>query len=1142
MKGIIAFFKQKWLIELVGIVALCVLIWFLGPKFAYDKKAPLELEINRVWGILSVIAAWFVYNMALKIRANKKDQQLMADLVAPKVDSTRAAMGETEKEEAVIVEQKLEKGLKFLKKTLSKNRFDRKYIYELPWYVIIGSPGCGKTTLLYNSGLHFSVSQHLGEDEISGVGGTRNCTWMFSDSAIFLDTAGRWTTQDSHRSVDEAGWKAFLKKIKQFRPRRPVNGVLVTMSMDDLLKLSEEDRYHHAKAIRKRIAELYKELGVQFPIYILFTKCDLVAGFTEFFAKLKQEERSQVWGETFQDADLKNTNQNIIRFESNFEKLLHRLDRLTFRRIQEERDIQRRSLVLDFPQQMKLLKPAIRGFLRDAFRTDKFEEFSPLIRGVYFTSATQEGAPIDRVMSFLAATYGIDRQKPSVFKGRGKSFFITRLLKEVVLKEADLVGTDPKFERRRGNLQWATMGFFIILFCVLTFLWQRSYSNNKIALKNVEQQIKKYEDLENLRKVPLKTTAGNVMDRYLFKRLDIMQKIDYDQNKGLMGLGLYQGNKMRAGVEWVYRDLLEKRLLPDVKECLQDSLENRIEDQLWGSKGKHVDVLPDLLKIYMLLGQPGQRDLKQKTLQSHSDWIKCFDNEPQIENQLKMHLNNLLDEPLIEPDDTLIAKVKRELKRQPLDDQIYQSLRSEAKNYVDDIRLINVLRPYGNQVFSNLNDLSIPGFYTYKGYNEFFKIYGLKSVQKKLEENRKLGMYSQGHIPDPSQLWKDLQKKYFDNYEKIWLSMLSSLKIKVATGDNDLIRLMGSLSDEKDTPLRPLLELVKENTTLNRGQTLKNSLASEGARALEKRFKDLNDLVTKVDSSPPPLDSIIKSLSKVQDILKQMRSDSESFKNIRDGESDPFKAAGLDVESQPEPFNGWMSSLISSSVNIANANTKSELNERWRTEVYEPYKEGIQGCYPISKKSSCNVELLDFINFFKPNGRMDQFFKTQIKPLLNNQTLKFSKNILKQFQLADIIRKTFFASGGSNPQIQFELTPIDLDKRVRNFKMNLEGQEIEYHFNRPKISIFEWPGPKPNVGVRIIFQFNNRKDVIQTKEGPWAWFKILDEATIQSRKSNEYTVTFNVGGYYMTYKLQPRSAYHLFKFKEYQQFSLPKSL
>ncbi len=120
-------------------------------------------------------------------------------------------------------------------RALKQKRRSGHSLYELPWYVIIGAPGSGKTTALINSGLHFPLEQRSGKGALRGVGGTRNCDWWFTDEAIFLDTAGRYTTQDSDANADSAGWAEFLKLLQKYRKRRPVNGVILTISAQDLM-------------------------------------------------------------------------------------------------------------------------------------------------------------------------------------------------------------------------------------------------------------------------------------------------------------------------------------------------------------------------------------------------------------------------------------------------------------------------------------------------------------------------------------------------------------------------------------------------------------------------------------------------------------------------------------------------------------------------------------------------------------------------------------------------------------------------------------------------------------------------------------------------------------------------------------------
>src|SRR5207249_8737938 len=129
-----------------------------------------------------------------------------------------------------------------------------------------------------------------------GVGGTRNCDWWFTDEAVFLDTAGRYTTQQSDRDVDTGAWKGFLRLLKKSRPRRPVNGVFVTISVADLLQHAPREAEQHAEALRARVQELYQELGVRLPIYVLVTKTDLLAGFSQFFAAIGKDEPGPAWG------------------------------------------------------------------------------------------------------------------------------------------------------------------------------------------------------------------------------------------------------------------------------------------------------------------------------------------------------------------------------------------------------------------------------------------------------------------------------------------------------------------------------------------------------------------------------------------------------------------------------------------------------------------------------------------------------------------------------------------------------------------------------------------------------------------------------------------------------------------------------
>src|SRR5215471_15544340 len=283
-----AFLKSRTFLVVLGLILVALLIWFFGPYFAFGVYKPLESEIARIVAILLVVIAVVAIEVLKRVRANRASDKLMAGVVA----QTHA---ERPSAEAAQLRERFENAVATLKQT----RRGGHSLYDLPWYVIIGAPGSGKTTALVNSGLNFPLEQRSGKAALRGVGGTRNCDWWFTDEAVFLDTAGRYTTQDSDAASDSAGWAEFLSLLKTYRKRRPINGVILTISAQDLMVQGHSGREAYVAAARRRLNELNKELQIQLPVYVMVTKCDLVAGFTEYFDDFEKEGRAQVWGVTF---------------------------------------------------------------------------------------------------------------------------------------------------------------------------------------------------------------------------------------------------------------------------------------------------------------------------------------------------------------------------------------------------------------------------------------------------------------------------------------------------------------------------------------------------------------------------------------------------------------------------------------------------------------------------------------------------------------------------------------------------------------------------------------------------------------------------------------------------------------------------
>ena len=177
---------------------------------------------------------------------------------------------------------------------------------------------------------------------------------------------------------------------------------------------------------------------------------------------LGKEERQQVWGFTFALDDGKSPQGPMAGYDEEFELLQERLYQRLLERVHKEPDIDRRSLIFSFPTQMAALKQVSQEFLDQIFRPTRYED-RPLLRGVYFTSGTQEGTPIDRLMGVMASTFGLDRKRLSAFSGAGRSYFLTRLLREVVFQEAGIVSRNRRVERMRVIIGWASLSLATIV-------------------------------------------------------------------------------------------------------------------------------------------------------------------------------------------------------------------------------------------------------------------------------------------------------------------------------------------------------------------------------------------------------------------------------------------------------------------------------------------------------------------------------------------------------------------------------------------------------------------------------------------------------------------------------------------------------
>jgi type VI secretion system protein ImpL len=1175
MKSTSEILFSRWFLSFVGTMLLAILVWFFGPLVPVLESSLVRLAI-----VVVMVVLWAGVNLLLDMLKRRRDIALTAGLTEAADDQGAVARAE----EAAALRDKLTTALALLKRAHGK----RGYLYEQPWYAIIGPPGAGKTTALLNAGLRFPLAAEMGQDAVAGVGGTRLCEWWFTDEAVLIDTSGRYTTQDSDAAVDRAGWEAFLDLLRRTRVRQPLNGVLVAIGLSDIARAPEGERIAHARAIRQRVKELEAKLGVRMPVYLLFTKADLIAGFTEFFAGLDREKRARVWGATF---PLEGTEAGPAPlFGAEFRALVGRLDEQLLDRIHDERGADQRAMIAGFPAQIASLEQPLAAFIQEAFGGSRLDR-APMLRGVYFASGTQEGTPIDRLTGSLSRAFGLDQRRlPTLRPEQGRSYFLTGLLREVIFGEAMLVSQRPRAVRRRLLLR---AGAFtaILLACVLAgvAMWRvRDTGARDIAA--TQRALEAYEKTgQGLRLDPVNDADLPRLVPLLDQARGLPHGVDHpDRSSSFLGLGLSQDGKLATASATVYRHALQYALLP--------RLIWRLEAQMRGRLGQP-DFLYEATRVYLMLGSQGPLDRGLVHDWMMLDWQATLTGigNAGLRSALLKHLDALLAEPLpaVQLDGALVGKARSTFSRVSLAQRVYSRIKpSGAAQNLKPWVPRDALGPAGVGVFVRSSgktmDDGIPGFLTVDGFHGVL-LPGLVDAAKNVQsESWVLGEKTQldPNGPQMGALERDVIGLYEADYIKAWDAMLDDLNVvplrTLSQAAQDLYILASPQS-----PMRDLLASIARQVTLSVPPAGLAPGGAAGAKvgaaaaapavdprlaalfgsgqpgqavplapghAVDEHFKALRDLV---GSGPgAPIDLVLKSLNDLQQQLAKMAAAPVGGgAPVVPAGDDPSLALRAEAQRQPQPLARWLASMAIGGTALRGGNAKQQLVAAYNGAGGPASLCGlaVNGRYPFVAGATGDVPLDDFAHLFAPGGLIDGYFNTQLRPYVDTSgkvwQLQAADGIeppvtpadLAQFQRAAVIRDLFFAGGGNTPLVRFDIAPVGLDANARQATLDLDGTSIVSLHGPPRATQITWPGPNRTQTVRLVFDPppTGGPSAVQDT-GPWAMFRMFGRARMkQGSEPEKYTLTFQVGDREAVFEIRAGSVLNPFATGVLQDFRCP---
>jgi type VI secretion system protein ImpL len=1194
------FFFNKTALTLLGLVLLSLLIWYIGPIVAIGSVRPLESERVR-WIIIAVIFGLFFLRLLVRWWRQKNINGKLLNQLAKAQESKSVDPQAPGSEEVAVLQKRFQEALGTLKKTRFHGGktgplafLNRQYIYQLPWYMFIGAPGSGKTTALINSGLNFPLAEQFGKAALRGVGGTRNCDWWFTNEAVLLDTAGRYTTQESNESLDKAEWEGFLSLLKKFRTRQPLNGVLLTLSVSDLLSMSDAQRDSHAAALRKRLYELRDSLKIQFPVYVLVTKCDLLAGFNEFYANLDKEDRAQVWGFTFPyDEKQTNTAQILTAFEPEFDLLSKRLNDGLVDRLAQETDLSKRALIYSMPQQFHGLRDVLSRMLNNVFTESKFGE-QPVLRGVYFTSGSQEGTPFDRVLGVLAKTFRMDSSiRLSLSdQAQGRSYFIQNLLQRVIFGEAYLAGRNLAWERRLGIAR--RLGYMACAMALIGSVaaWWYSYGNNKQYLAEVTEKAE----------VATRTVqaAGKNPDTDLLVLSGLLDQVRDMPSSTLFPVssppigytyGLYQGRKMDAAANGAYMRLLEDGLLANISKQVEQNLQSPPQPN-------NMEAIYETLKAYLMLHEPKYYDGKFLKAFSTAQLSRSMGASITREqrDRLEAHIDALFEGRAVtspfQKDEALIRTAREKLAQFSLSQLSYLRMKRRLEqNELGDFNVVKASGPQAPSVFKFGSGKpltnGIPGLFTYRGYHELFKkevnsvaaVFGAEEawvLDPGANAKQRSEEIAQGKLA------VEVSRLYLNEYADMWDALLKDLQLASPGSLQQSIQTARILS-APDSPLSLFVKAASKETTLLReektdtqslvgkakelGRGTKDDLERIfGAGSLpgaiqprerlelivDNRFEALRRLaVSPSGGSAAPIDATVLPL--IKELNNSLAATDAALKA---GNVPPPSDIAIKMQTEaatlPMPLRSMFTGLAAASSAQAAGMARSNLITSIDGTVGTFCRNAVAGRYPLSRSAPKEVTPSDFAQLFGPGGLMDDFFQKNLAATVDMSTnpWTFKRGVdgspaggsasLVAFQRGQVIRDVFFRGGARVPQLSFSIKVIEMDQKIEQLVLDIDGQVFKYSHGPQLAQNMAWPGPRGSNQVRLQLTPQIAGSTGTMADGAWALHRFFDKLQITPGSSPErFLATANVDGRRAVFEVVTSSVQNPFALRSLQEFSCP---
>lgn len=1171
--------KSGFFLSTVLLILLCVIIWYWGPAFKYLEYAPFRPIANRIIAIGVLVVLWGINNYFLARAAIRKKPKAMVENELKPRDPIEELI--------TILQLSFRSTMKIIKDKWTGKDHSNRTLYAMPWYIILGPSQSGKTSLVLQSELSFPLAHELKESHVNKTIAQELPQYWVTRESVLFDIPGTWLNMKKPISVDlfdddefdpnipviktpaKEGrrklWNAFTDLLNDVRSRRPINGVIITYSILDLIRMSNEQRANEAMNIHARLVEIAEKLGTRFTVNIVLTKLDKLSGFKEYFSKLSKLERQEPFGFSFPIYSEIDADKWAIDFEKKFSAFIDVANNDIIDRVDSCHETEIRKSMYTFLREFTATGQIVCDFFKKALLSDRFST-PPLVRGIYYVSTTQEGAPFNALLTKISNDYHMVPPVTPAYSGNPTPYFNGKLFTDVIFKEAGLAGDNHKVERHKRLVLRSSILASVLILLGFGFLLNETMEDNTTRAENVLSKSKAFIDLP--RDVQISGSEAQFLPA-----LDAISSANNeypgweDKSDIRRYTALYQGRRVGPEVRKAYEKLLQERFLPSIS----NKIANEIVRLGQNPETYNSDERLDALRVYLLLGDIQRR----KELDDSDDtmslgkaavlawlknkWQQRFEGQDDIQSDLKKHIEYALNTNRIAApiDDKLVADTQAALREVPRDVRLYRGLKALAARQVPNgLSLRNMVGPSfdivfkqnGDEVANNQNDVVVPYFYTKRGFHEFFipknKDLSIIAVEDAwVTGERERVRYSE---EDLQAFMEKIRYYYATDYINFWHNMIDNLNIVDFRNIDDAVRVLSEI-DGPSNPFGRLLNVIKSETEiypLEPAKTDKEQSQTEiafdrnrehGLR-IARAFSDLSALVTAKEGEKQPLEEMLGTMTSLESYLSNIQSGQQSSKPIALEKAqeraklqgdDPIFIVRRTGGNLPKPFDKYFNQIADNSWKVILDAAKIDLQMVWQNNVYRTFNVELAGRYPFNVVSSEDVTLDEFQHFFGPKGEFDNFFNDHLKNFINpnngtpilidGQSLSVSDEFIEQIKKIRAIRNIFFNADGV-PTLRYTIEPVGMSGNISRSVLNIEGQLIPYSHGPTRPIAILWPNALSS--KQDISQVSTAQGASISYSGLWSSFRLFDRATITNNTPDTADVVFNLNGGQIKYRIK----------------------